>query len=347
MTDVFIAATGACTAVGLYAESAAAAVRAGISRVREHPVLVDGSGDPLRCASVPIDEAQRTAAGRLTALGSVALAEVAKKALSQCSLRTVPLLLALPEPRPGIDSMTVDAVVRSLSGLALPGSCRLEVQPLGTGHAGALRGVEVAIDVIRQRRAEIVVVAGVDGYLDANSLDWLDEAGRLARDGVRGGIAPGEGAGALVLASRSGLAELGVPAMAEVVGAATAVERRTPDDVEGVLGEGLTEAVLRAASPLRSQSTRVDDVFSDINGERHRVDEWGFVALRAPEAFRDSSAYVSAVGYWGDVGAASGALGCVLAIQAWRRSYANGPRAMVCGSSWHGLRGAVVLQALS
>jgi 3-oxoacyl-[acyl-carrier-protein] synthase-1 len=110
-----------------------------------------------------------------------------------------------------------------------------------------------------------------------------------------------------------------------------------------VCWERVDEAVRGATRGLSLPEQRVDDVFCDINGERHRADEWGFLALRSPGVFRDSTAYSTAVGSWGDVGAAWGALGCVLAIQAWRRNYATGPRTLVCAGSQSGLRGAALL----
>jgi hypothetical protein len=65
--------------------------------------------------------------------------------------------------------------------------------------------------------------------------------------------------------------------------------------------------------------------------------------MRTGELFRDPSAYLTAVSRIGDLGAATGALSCVLAAQAWARGYASGPNALVAGSSWSGLRGAVLL----
>src|SRR6187200_3096675 len=48
--DISIVALGARTPVGLQAESSAAAVHAGVSRIAEHPRFRDWSGKPLRCA---------------------------------------------------------------------------------------------------------------------------------------------------------------------------------------------------------------------------------------------------------------------------------------------------------
>ena len=112
-----------------------------------------------------------------------------------------------------------------------------------------------------------------------------------------------------------------------------------------VLGHGLAAAIAGATASLRLPQEAVDTVFCDINGERYPSHEWGMAVLRTPEVFA-TTAYESPANLWGDMGAAWGALGCTLAVRAWARGYARGPRALVWGSSDGGLRGAVVLQQL-
>jgi 3-oxoacyl-[acyl-carrier-protein] synthase-1 len=94
---------------------------------------------------------------------------------------------------------------------------------------------------------------------------------------------------------------------------------------------------------LRLPAEAVDDVYGDINGERYRTDEWGFAVLRTNHALRSVQSEVPTQ-CWGDVGAASGALGCMLAVRAWARGYAKGTRALVWAGSDGGLRSAVVLE---
>ena len=104
----------------------------------------------------------------------------------------------------------------------------------------------------------------------------------------------------------------------------------------------MSDAVTRSLKD--TPAALIDAVYCDINGERHRVDEWAFTALRVGTVLRDASAYESPAGSCGDVGAASAVLASVLAVQAWQRGYAAGPRALVWTSSWRGLRGAMVLE---
>jgi len=118
------------------------------------------------------------------------------------------------------------------------------------------------------------------------------------------------------------------------------VELRTSDDV--CLGEGLTTAMTQALATVEP-GRFVDDVYCDINGERYRTEEWGFALLRVQERLR-STTYKTPVGDYGDVGAATGALLLILAVQAWQRGYSGGDLSMVWSSSDRGLRSAAVVE---
>jgi 3-oxoacyl-[acyl-carrier-protein] synthase-1 len=343
--DLHIVALGARTSVGLRAESSAAAVRAGVSRVGEHPTMVDGAGNPLKCAWDRGIGPTVIGVQRMVELGIAALREVTSKIFHQRPpVDPLPLLLALPEPRPGFGRSDADRLCRDIQSATLPAGARVGVEPLGDGRAGVFRALEWAVRAIGERRTELCVVGGVDSYLEADTLDWLDSRRRLAREGIRAGFMPGEGAGMIAVATRSSYARFGLRSLAGVRSVATAQEPRSLDSDEGLLGEGLTDVVRRATQGMNFPPERIDDLYCDINGERQHTDEWGFTVLRLPFAFRDGTQYTTGAGSWGDVGAATGALNCILAVQAWERRYAAGPRALIWGSSTEGLRGATVLE---
>jgi 3-oxoacyl-[acyl-carrier-protein] synthase-1 len=344
-SEVHIVAVGARTPVGLTAEGSAAAVRAGISRLGLHPELIDGAGKPLRCARDGALDPGLLGVKRLVELANSVLDEVAKKAFAQGGpFGAVRLFLALPDARPGFAAPQAEEVATSLRSKPLAGVTRVDVELVPGGHAGALRALEIAVARIAQRQDEICMVAGVDGYLDADTLEWLERDHRVDREGVRGGFSPGEAAGMLVLMSRTARARLRLPSLGRVRVAITGREPRSLDSDTGLLGEGMIDLVGRAAAGLHLPDERIDDLYCDINGERHRTDEWGFTVLRHHAALRDVSTYVTGAGAWGDVGAASGVLSCVLAVRAWERKYASGPRAMIWASSPSGLRGVAVLE---
>src|SRR5580658_11084665 len=97
---VQVVALAARTPVGLRSISTAAAIRAGISRVAGHPIFVDANGEFVRCGYDARLGPAVFGADRLLALGRSVLRETAfALAAATRILRTVPVILALPEPR--------------------------------------------------------------------------------------------------------------------------------------------------------------------------------------------------------------------------------------------------------
>lgn len=339
---VYIVAVSAYTAVGLTAESTAAAVRARISRVAEHPFMVDAAGDKLCCGRVAILDPELLGCERITALARPALTALAHKLTAYgAAYVPLPLFWALPEPRPGHDERDALTIARALTA-ATPGAPDWMVRLEGQGHAGALRALELAVQCVAQGQSELAVAGGVDSYLQADTLDWLDGQRRVARTGIRSGFPPGEGAAIVAVASETARRRLGLPALARICGVSSALEARRADSDEGLQGEALS-TVVRAATAGLGPHDRADHIYCDINGERPRTDDWVFAVLRLPAIFRDATAYTTPIGQTGDLGAAAGALSCVLAVQAWQRGYAKGRHALVWGSSWGGLRSACLL----
>ncbi len=345
MTDpVHIVATGARTPVGLTAESVAAAVRARVSRLGEYPFLVGVPGEALKAArdarlavTVPI-------LTRMVEMARHAIDEVAGRLMARAGRSLdVQVLLALPEARPGLDPSYANWIAQEIATTEFPGITVAGIRWSVEGHASAMRALAVAPSTLAQG-AGVTVICAVDSYLDARTLDALDANRRLSREGIRDGFSPGEGAAAIAIASDDARVRFGFPSLAVLRGVSLAYEERSPDDPIGLLGEGLTRAVTEACAGLRAPDERVDEIFCDLNGERHRSDEWGFTLLRAPGLFRDGTDYRTVADACGDVGAASAALGCVLAVEAWQRGYAKGPVSLVWASSNGALRGAALLE---
>lgn len=345
-SSVHVVAVSVRCAVGLSAPASVAAIRAGISRLQEHPALSTAAGEPLVCARVPGVAAELSGAERIAVLAEDALRDLAEDLrLARPDARLLaPVLLALPEARPGFGAERADWLRNALGARAVEGAGAVVVDDVGRGHAGALSALEQAVERVAKGRDPVCVAGGVDSYLDVDSLAWLESKRLIKREGVRNGFPPGEAAAFVAVASDAERRRLGLPSLARVRAVACARERRDPDSDCGLLGEGLTEAITRATRELRWPDETISDVYCDINGERARTEDWGFTLTRTAARFRDGTAYVTAAGECGDVGAASGALGCALAVQAWQRRYAHGPRALVWGASWGGLRGAALLE---
>jgi 3-oxoacyl-[acyl-carrier-protein] synthase I len=345
MSRAHIAAMGARTPVGLRADTSAAAVRAGISRIREHPSLLDLSGAPIRCAMDGRLDPEQLGWTRYLALVESALLEVCATLGASGVLRTatVDLYLCLPEPRPGWTVADAQRVGEHLRGWRAPSVGALRIVPCQPGHAGALAAMGDAVRRISARQLDLCIVGGVDGYLELVTLDWLYEHRQLACENVRGGFFPGEAAGFVALASTGALRELRLAPLCTIAGAHAAMETKLIRTDAINLASALTEAVAGATAHLQLPHEAVDAIYCDINGERYRSEEWGFVALKLPHVCRDSTVYEAPSASWGDVGAATGALLTILAVQAWQRRYARGPSALLWAGSEAGLRAAVLL----
>jgi 3-oxoacyl-[acyl-carrier-protein] synthase-1 len=344
-TSVDIVATGARTPLGLRAAASAAAHRAGISAVGEHPFMIDRLGDAMSGALDSMLDPSLTGPRRLVALAETALREAAETIAAGRRPR-IPVFLGLPELRPGFTVSDADEVrigIQQIEDLPID---ILEIAVLPEGHAAGLKALAMATERIQQGVAEACLVGGVDSYFQAETLEWLDENRQLVSAGARSAFVPGEGAGFCLVMSDQARARVGLGALAHVSTVALGRESQLIKTSDICLGTGLTAVVQRAVGGLTLPAETINEVICDVNGERYRGEEWGFVCLRLPEYFDDPAAYWSPADCWGDVGAASGPLFAMLACHAAERGYAKGSRTLLWASSEGGLRSAVVVNTV-
>lgn len=337
MSLFHIVAIGARTSLGRSSAASAAAVRAGISRVTEHPFLVDTQGEPVRTAFDQALDPEQPVVERMCVLAEDALEQVT----IPVGLGPVPVLLALPEPRPGFCDDDARRVERHLARLQ-SGERPRRVTSVGRGHAGVLQALELASTALTEDGAYLV--GGVDSYCDLETLAWLSEHRQLMQSDARSSFFPGEGAWFALVMRESLRRQLRLSSLAVVRSCATATEAALIKTDTENLGHGLCEAVRSCYRGGDGVGGVIDEVFSDINGERYRAEEWGLTVLRTAPWFRDPSAYVAPAAQWGDLGAATGIALAGLAVESWRRGYASGSLAMVVAGSEGGLRGAAILE---
>jgi 3-oxoacyl-[acyl-carrier-protein] synthase I len=333
---LYFTALAARTAVGKNAEMCAAAVRAGISRVGDHPFMLVADGQPLACGRESTLPATERGAARLARLTELALDELDMK-LPKVRPSRIPTWLAVPSFRPGFDeaeARTLEHRLRARLGESMT--------LLPQGHVAAALGLRAARDAIAAGTCDIAIVGGVESYLDGATLAWLDAERRLSCASNRGGFPPGEGAAFVALASEDAIRELRLTPMVRVAEVAVAREKADEASEEGVSGIALSEVYEKVARSLSGTGDRFDDVYIDINGERARTTDFGLAMLRCGQLFRDES-YVSVVGRTGELGAAAMVLHWILSARAWSRGYARGDHALVSSASWNGLRSAALL----
>lgn len=342
--DLHVVAVGARTPLGFNSESSFAALRAGISVVRDHLFYIDKHDEPVQMA---LDYELKPGLGvidRVIAMATSALEEICTKVdFNQLELGDVSLFLALPETRPGWDEDDIQSVENTFHQLSLPIKFN-SIAVLPRGHASGLIALSMAAASINDGQSEICIVLGVDSYSDFETLQWLDNNKQLANAYNRGAFFPGEAAGAVVIAPLKTLSRYKLESLGSIRSLALSTETKKIKTDTLCLGEGLTECVKEVVNSLRIPEQTIDGVICDINGERYRAEEWGFVILRCAEAFVDPTDYDLPAAYWGDVGAASGPLFIGLAVTAGKGNWAKGNRYMIWNSSESGQRAAALLE---
>lgn len=338
-----IVALGARTAVGLRPETTAAAIRAGISRVQEHPRLVDTRGEPLRAAFDSKLDDELPSLERMVALAEHCLHQIATKLLPLRAELSLPLLLSTPEPRPGFTAADEQHLERRLS--RAHGPLRLlSVRTASRGHAGGLEALHLAVQLVSTTAHQACLVGGAESWLEPRTLAWLSSHRRLAVADARSAFFPGEGACFALVVSHAARRSLGMPSLAAIRGSGVATERCSLQSGLDNLGLGLTAAIRDARAGLGGSAGLVDDIYCDLNGESYRAQEWGLAILRTHPWLRDPAGHVAPADRWGDLGAATGTALAMLPIAAWQRGYDRGPLALLFAGSDAGRRAAVVLE---
>ncbi|MDX8514042.1 beta-ketoacyl synthase N-terminal-like domain-containing protein [Mesorhizobium captivum] len=343
-TPIGLAGLAARTPVGLRPESAAAAVRAGISAISEHPFFVDRNGEPIRLAQDAVMGPDMPVAERMKELLLSTLLQLPQAAaLSANGLRTL-LIIGAPEPRPGLPDGVGEMLGRAVMGRF--GSTNLRVQYLANGHAAGMLAFGVAAKAIDEGKTDLAVVAGVDSYQEYQTLEWMDETGQLKSEVNRDGFFPGEAAGACLLARRNLISELGLELLGRLTAVSIAPERITikrHGEGEVCVGEGLSSAFLGLGPAIDRDRRKITDTYCDLNGQRYRSEELVYAILRVQHLSDDATHYLHPADCWGDVGAASGPLFAALAHAAASKGYSHGSRAALWASSEGGERAVTLL----
>lgn len=338
---IAIIGCGGRTALGFDRVSTAAAVRAGIPALAEHPYMIDRFGNPMRVARDLGLDPLLAGARRLVDLALPAAHEALRPIQGQQGLSPVRLLVCTGEPRPGQSESFAAVLVEALREALGP---RIgTVAHLARGHAGGLLALALGAQAIREGRTQLALVGGVDSYLHPETLEWLDDLEQLHSEQNLYGFCPGEAAGFVLLASSDLARSAGIRPLLDLAGVGYGRETNLIK-TEGIcLGEGLSDAFRMAAPP---ESPKVDRILCDMNGERYRGNEYGFAAIRNPTLFRNAADFETPADCWGDIGAASGPLFVCLAAEAEARNYAKGPQTLVWASSEQGLRAAALLRRM-
>ncbi len=338
---------GAATPIGRNVWASAAAARAGICGFYEHPFMIDTAGEPMRVARAPWLDMTIIGAERFCALLFPAIDE-ALATLSEISVNQrirIGLALALPPPRPGQLAGLIDAILSAIK--ARYGKTCVLMEHFAVGHAAGHLALDATIKQFTAGAQDVCVVAGVDSYLDPETLEWIEECDQLHGGGPMNnawGFIPGEAAAAVLVTTDEFVHKYQLDIWGEVLSVGIGQEAKLIKTNAVCIGEGLTQAFRTALAAL-TPGEQIHNVFCDMNGEKYRADEYGFTTLRTKDWFRSASDFIALADCWGDVGAAGMPLHIAQVVISQRKRYNKGPLSMVWASSESGERGAAVIRA--
>ncbi|MGH7070603.1 MAG: hypothetical protein ACREFO_11380 [Acetobacteraceae bacterium] len=342
---IYIVGMGAASAIGRTVWANAAAARAGLCGFREHPFMVDSVGEPMRVAAAPWLEVGLGGAARLQQLLFPVIDEALQPLAAYLQRLRVSLMLALPPTRPGrpegLAAEVREAITRRYGTLFDP------ILPFASGHAGGILALREAAQLLVSKQPGCCVVAGIDSYMEPETLEWVEACDQLHGAGPENnawGFVPGEAAAALLLGNQP-LASRMADVFAVMVGVGVAQETRLIKTDAVCIGEGLTKAFREALAAISPQDL-VHNIFCDQNGEKYRADEYGFATLRTKERFRSIGDFHAPADCWGDIGAAGALVHLTLAAICQRKGYGKGPLSLISASSEGGERGAAVIRGL-
>jgi 3-oxoacyl-[acyl-carrier-protein] synthase-1 len=344
-TSTYVIGMGAASSIGRTVWTNAAAARAGMCGFREHPFMVDSVGEAMRVAGAPWLDVGLGGAARLQELLFPVIDEALQPLQSYLERLRVPLMIALPPPRPGrpepLAGEMEEAIAERYGNLFEP------ILPFACGHAGGILAIREATRRLAGGQPRCCIVAGVDSYLEPETLEWVEACDQLHGAGPENnawGFIPGEAAGALLLGNQA-LASRMTDVLAVVIGVGVAQETKLIKSDAVCIGEGLTRAFREALAAV-PVTDRIDNIFCDQNGEKYRADEYGFATLRTKERFHSIGDFHTLADCWGDIGAAGAVMHATAAVICHRKRYGKGSLSLLCASSEGGERGAVVIRGL-
>ncbi|MDM8542944.1 beta-ketoacyl synthase N-terminal-like domain-containing protein [Desulfococcaceae bacterium HSG9] len=339
---VSIIGVGACTAIGVNAPMSAASVRAGISRISEHPYMIDKTGEPMIIAMASYLPEDIEYIERIVELGLSAVNE-ALSPLNELKINgEIPLIVGLPPKRPGVvDSVELE-ITDKIGGNEKFGFSEIETIPCG--HSAGLIAVEKGCRKIAKGEAEFCLAGGADSYMSPMLLEFLDFEEQLHSEANKYGFTPGEAASFCLLASEKTAEKYNLDVRAKIMSVANAKEENLIKTDTVCVGEGLTKTIKNVLNPIADTGKKINQTVCDLNGERYRTDEYGFTLSRTGEFFVKPDDIITPADCWGDTGAASGPLFISLAVRAGLRGYAKGHLTLVWTSSESGERSAALIQ---
>lgn len=343
--EVHVIGLGMVTSVGIRSTLVTAAVRAGVTRFCESE-FYDYRGEYLICAPLHDHKLTRlshrvpTPLARPSQLANMALSEVLPQLPD--NVKNIPVLLGTAEDHPKWSapltrsSLATAFGATPLTSYTTPAQCEL----FPNGRASGLQAIARGVELIESGAHKLVIVGGVDSYIDPSRLQALDNEHRVRCAGVMDGFTPGEGAGFLLLAAKGSVTSARV--LARITGWGVGKEAGHRYSEEPFLGDGLSHTLQKAVHNV----PQIHTIYAGMNGESMFFKEWGVSQIRLGPTLAKNAKLVHPADCIGDTGAAHGPIMAGCAIVGFQRNYVRSPALVFCSSDGP-IRAAIVLEPVA
>jgi len=338
---------GAMTPLGINAPMSVASIRAGITRFEEYPQMIDKSGELAVVSSASYISEKITIIERFLELG-IPAAQESILYLGNCNVNqiSIPIILGLPHPRPGLPE-NYDQIITNSFKEKLHKRKKFfipSIKSISCGHSAGLMSIETACDEIKNSNTDLILAGGLDSYFQLETLEWLDERNQLHSETNKYGFIPGEAASFCLLASYDAVAKYNLNILGKIQNITTSNETNLIYTDTICLGEGLSTALWQVMNNLQ-EDLKIHQTICDLNGERYRVDEYGFTLVRSREYFENPSEMITPAEFCGDTGAASGPLFICIALIGNQKGYNKGANTLIHTSSESGERTVALISS--
>jgi 3-oxoacyl-[acyl-carrier-protein] synthase-1 len=222
----------------------------------------------------------------------------------------MPLLLAMPESRIGVEQMPPNIYIDNIIDFSdLPIDSN-KVHRIHSGRTAGLALLTLAQRYLCEQNEDFVLIGGSDSSLDNVLLGQLEAEGRLLFAGQTDAFAPGEGACFILLTNKPALAKKMNDQVISLYPVGLASEPGHLTSELPYKGEGLDLAFKAALASYTNeahyQGTKIDTIYSSLNGEYFWSKEQGVAITRNKGAFTENFSIEHPVVWMGDIGAAMG-----------------------------------------
>jgi 3-oxoacyl-[acyl-carrier-protein] synthase-1 len=334
MSDVAVVQVGARTAVGLDARQTGFMLRLGVPAMAEAP-LANEKGEPITMAFVPTIDGDVVGAERLLSLAR----EPFEEAVDPIRDLNAEVFVAVDEACP--EGPLATRLIEGMIGKVMP-SARVRVEARGEAAPGAM--LPDAIQKLKARRADVVVLGGVHSDYDPRVIAALESQKRLFSKKNLDSLIPGEAAAFFVLMRTGEASRHRLTPLCRVLGVGAGRERARPDNDESAYeATGLTAAVRQATAPLAESGQTAGWFLTDLTFEMRRQYEWQSAWVRSQKILGNPYIIDSPAQRIGYLGAAAIPLFVAMTAMGWRYGYAPSPVALAVAGSDGGDRAALAL----